>query len=398
MDAPRTHANNGSAERIRVAVLGCSGSIGMQTLDVCRTHADKLEVVALSVNTSVDCLVKAAEEFRPKRVAIADKGLKDDTRIADLPRGCAVRFGERAVSEIGIEDDVDVVVVALVGAIGVWSCARALEAGKRVGLANKESLVIAGDLIMPLSRRSGELIPIDSEHSAIFQCYRGEDPAEAHAIWLTCSGGPFYGRTRAELEKVTPADALAHPTWNMGAKITVDSATLMNKGLECLEAHHLFNVDMDFINVVVQRQSKIHSMVEYCDGSVMAHLGASDMRIPIQYALSYPRRWDTPCPRLDFRQLGSLDFGAPDTEAFPCLALALEAGKTGRTMPCAMNAANEVAVSSFLAGSCGFTDIDRTVAHVMERHEPERVESLDQLWSIDRWAREEARAFVASRR
>ena len=386
-----------TAPRLRVAVLGCSGSIGMQTLDVCRQHADKLEVVALSVNTSTAFLARAAQEFRPRWVAVADEGHRNDPALADLPEGCAVSFGERAVAELGCLDGVDVVIVALVGAVGVWSCARALKAGKRVGLANKESLVIAGDLIMPLAARSGELIPVDSEHSAIFQCYRGEKRDQAHAIWLTCSGGPFYGRSRAELEKVTPADALAHPTWHMGAKITVDSATLMNKGLECIEAHHLFGVPMDFINVLIQRESKIHSMVEYADGSVIAHLGASDMRIPIQYAFSYPDRWETPCPRIDFREIAGLTFGAPDTAAFRCLALALEAGRTGGTLPCVLNAANEVAVAAFLSGSCGFTDIDAAVEHVMGWHAVERVESLEQLWDIDRAARAEAERYLSTR-
>ena len=383
--------------RLRVAVLGCSGSIGTQTLDVCRQHADKLKVVALSVNTSTAFLARAAQEFRPSRVAVADASRKDDPALGDLPSGCALSFGEDAVAQIGCQDDVDVVIVALVGAIGVWSCARALEAGKRVGLANKESLVIAGDLIMPLAARSGELIPVDSEHSAIFQCYLGEKADRAHAIWLTCSGGPFFGRSRAELAQVTRDDALAHPTWNMGAKITVDSATLMNKGLECIEAHHLFGVPMDFINVVVQRESKIHSMVEYADGSVIAHLGASDMRIPIQYAFSYPDRWDTPAPRLDFRELGGLTFGAPDTEAFRCLALALEAGRAGGTLPCVLNAANEIAVAAFLSGSCGFTDIDAAVEHTMNRFSAERVESLEQLWDIDRAARTEAARYLSAR-
>lgn len=383
--------------RLRVAVLGCSGSIGTQTLDVCRQHADKLQVTALSVNTSTAFLAQAAQEFRPAHVAVADASRRDDPALADLPQGCDLAFGEDAVAELGCLEDVDVAIVALVGAIGVWSCARALKAGKRVGLANKESLVIAGDLIIPLAARSGELIPVDSEHSAIFQCYRGEKPQQAHAIWLTCSGGPFYGRSRAELANVTRDDALAHPTWHMGAKITVDSASLMNKGLECIEAHHLFGVDMDFINVVVQRESKIHSMVEYADGSVIAHLGASDMRIPIQYAFSYPDRWDTPAPRIDFRELGALTFGAPDTDAFRCLALALEAGRAGGTLPCVLNAANEVAVAAFLSGSCGFTDIDAAVEHTMNRFSAERVESLEQLWDIDRAARAEAARYLSTR-
>ena len=392
-----TRNDNDVASKLRVAVLGCSGSIGTQTLDVCRQHADKLQVVALSVNSSTAFLAQVAREFGAAHVAVASEEHRHDAALADLPEGCELSFGEEAVAALAELPDVDVVIVALVGAIGVWSCERALRAGKRVGLANKESLVIAGDLIMPLAARSGELIPVDSEHSAIFQCYRGEKADQAHAIWLTCSGGPFFGRSRAELAAVTREDALAHPTWQMGAKITVDSATLMNKGLECIEAHHLFGVDMDLINVLIQRESKIHSMVEYADGSVIAHLGASDMRIPIQYAFSCPDRWDTPCPRVDFRTLGALTFAAPDTEAFRCLALALEAGRAGGTLPCVLNAANEVAVAAFLSGSCSFTDIDAAVEHAMDHHDRMRVESLEQLWDIDRTARTETARFLQAR-
>ena len=272
-----------------------------------------------------------------------------------------------------------------------------LASGKQLALANKESLVVGGELLMPLARE-GQLIPVDSEHSAIFQCYLGERAERAHAIWLTCSGGPFFGRTRAELEHVTAAQALAHPTWNMGAKITVDSATLMNKGLERIEAMHLFGVDMDFIRVVIQRQSKIHSMVEYEDGSVIAHLGASDMRIPIQYAFSYPDRWETPAPRVDFRELGSLDFAAPDADAFRCLALAERAGRTGGTLPCVMNAANEVAVAAFLDGAIGFTDIDRVVEACMDAHAVEPVQTLEQLADVDASARDAARRAIRARR
>ena len=223
-----------------------------------------------------------------------------------------------------------------------------MTSNKRLALANKESLVVGGDLLMPLAQ-PGQLIPVDSEHSAIFQCYLGENPREAHCIWLTCSGGPFFGRTRDELDRVTRADALAHPTWAMGAKITIDSATLMNKGLERIEAMHLFNCDLDFINVVVQRQSKIHSMVEFSDGSVMAHLGASDMRIPIQFAFSYPERWDTPAPRIDFRELGQLTFDAADMNTFRCLALAERAGKTGVTVPMDTNVIGQVDEGSIAA-------------------------------------------------
>ena len=320
-----------------------------------------------------------------------------DAVLQELPEDTELGIGAQAVCELARRDDVDCVLVAIVGAAGLEASHAALTSNKRLALANKESLVVGGDLLMPLAQ-PGQLIPVDSEHSAIYQCYLGENPREAHCIWLTCSGGPFFGRTRDELDRVTRADALAHPTWAMGAKITIDSATLMNKGLERIEAMHLFGCDLDFINVVVQRQSKIHSMVEFADGSVMAHLGASDMRIPIQFAFSYPERWDTPAPRIDFRELGQLTFDAADMDTFRCLALAERAGKTGGTMPCVLNAANEVAVDAFLHDACSFTDIDRIVESCMDAHEVQAVVSFEQLADIDAWAREKAAQVLAATR
>ena len=240
----------------------------------------------------------------------------------------------------------------------------------------------------------GALMPIDSEHGAIYQCLLGERPEEVCALWVTASGGPFRGKTAGELADVTFKEALAHPTWHMGPKITVDSSTLMNKGLEVIEAHHLFDMPYDRIRVVVQPQSAIHSMVEYSDGSVKAHLGTTDMRIPIQFALSYPDRWDAPVEPLDFTRLGSLEFYPVDEETFRCFALARRAGSTGGTLPCAMNAANEVAVARFLAGGCGWLDIASCVEHVMDAHAVEAVESLDQLSRVDAWARVQAGAFL----
>ena len=381
--------------RLRVAILGCTGSIGTQALDVCRQHADRLQVTALSVNTSTVELVSAAREFDVAAVAVADQAHAIDPALEELPDSCSLGIGATAVSDLARRDDVDCVLVAIVGAAGLEASHAALTAKKRLALANKESLVVGGDLLMPLAE-PGQLIPVDSEHSAIYQCYLGENPREAHGIWLTCSGGPFFGRSREELELVTRADALAHPTWNMGAKITVDSATLMNKGLERIEAMHLFHCDLNFIKVVVQRQSKIHSMVEYADGSVMAHLGASDMRIPIQFAFSYPERWNTPAPRIDFRELGQLTFDAADDKTFRCLALAERAGKTGGTMPCVLNAANEVAVDAFLHDSCRFTDIDRVVEACLDHHDVQPVESFEQLEEIDSMTRDDARRVLAA--
>lgn len=382
-----------NANRLRVAILGCTGSIGTQALDVCRQHADRLQVVALSVNTSVEQLVSAAREFNVAAVAVADDAQRNNGALAELPNGCTCGFGAQAVRSLAERDDVDCVLVAIVGAAGLEASHVALMAGKRLALANKESLVVGGDLLMPLAK-PGQLIPVDSEHSAIYQCYLGENPKQAHCIWLTCSGGPFFGYTREQLSRVTRADALAHPTWNMGAKITIDSATLMNKGLERIEAKHLFGCDLDFINVVVQRQSKIHSMVEFDDGSVMAHLGASDMRIPIQFAFSYPDRWETPAERIDFTQLGQLTFDAADMDTFRCLKLAQIAGSAGGTLPCVLNAANEVAVDAFLRDRCSFTDIDLVVEACMDEHEAQKVQSFEQLNDIDSWARMRAAQII----
>lgn len=378
------------APRQRVAILGCTGSIGTQALDVCRQHADRLEVVALSAHARTGELVAAARAFGVSHVAVTDPAHADDAVLSELPAGCELGIGADAACRIAALDDVDTVLVSVVGAAGLEASHAVLTAGKRLALANKESLVVGGDLLMPLAA-PGQLLPVDSEHAAIFQCLLGEDARELHTIWLTCSGGPFFGRTERELAGVGVAGALAHPTWSMGAKITIDSATLMNKGLERIEAMHLFGVDLDRIQVVIQRESKIHSMVEYADGSVIAHLGASDMRIPIQYAFSYPERWSTPAPRVDFRTLGSLTFAAPDMDSFRCLALAEQAGRAGGTMPCVLNAANEVAVDAFLHDRIGFTDIPRVVEACMDAHERDQVRSIAQLRDIDAWARARAR-------
>lgn len=393
----------------RIAVLGSTGSIGTQTLDVVRRHPDKLEVVALACGTRAEELLSQARAFDVRWLAVGDERLAGEPiadALRDQARSGQLGFGAGAVADLVKLPDVDVVVNALVGEAGLRASYETLAAGKVLALANKESLVVGGDLIMPLAARlderrraeglapahgpAGALMPIDSEHGAIYQCLIGEAKREVSRLWVTASGGPFRGRTRDELEDVTAAAALKHPTWNMGAKITIDSSTLMNKGLEVIEAHHLFAMPYDRISVVVQPQSAIHSMVEFTDGSVKAHLGTTDMRIPIQYALSYPERWDAPVEPLDFTKLGSLEFAAPDTDTFRCLALARHAGATGGTLPCVMNAANEIAVAAFLADGIGYLDIARCVEAAMDAHERDgvqRVESLDQLEEIDRWAR-----------
>lgn len=396
-----------------IVVLGSTGSIGTQTLDVVRRHGDELQVVALASGHSVEETLDQAREFGAGAVAFGDDGaaVRDRVQAAraagEVPAGCEAAFGADAVAALATLPEADVVVNALVGAAGLRASYETLRAGKVLALANKESLVVGGDLIMPLAARvdalrreaglapshgpAGALMPIDSEHGAIYQCFIGEDAREVARLWVTASGGPFYGRTRGELRDITAAQALKHPTWAMGAKITIDSSTLMNKGLEVIEAHHLFAMPYDRISVVVQPQSAIHSMVEFSDGSVKAHLGTTDMRIPIQYALSYPRRWDAPVEPLDFTRLGSLEFGAPDTDTFRCLALARAAGEAGGTLPAAMNAANEVAVAAFLAGEGSYLGIAECVEAVMDACEPQAVESLEQLEAVDAWARHQAR-------
>ena len=374
--------------RLRVAILGSTGSIGRQALQVAATHRDRIEVVALAAHSNAELLSSQAVEFGVTEIAMADPAAAERVRIL-LP-SAQVKSGAAAVVALAEHGNVDVVLNALVGAAGLRATMTALAADKTLALANKESLVVGGELVMAAAR-PGQMIPVDSEHSAIFQCLLGEDGRDVSRIWLTASGGPFRGRTHAQLANVRAADALAHPTWAMGPKITIDSSTLMNKGLEAIEAHHLFGVSLDRIKIVVHPQSCIHSMVEYADGSVKAHLGATDMRIPIQYAFSHPRRWTAPVEPVDFAALARLDFEEPDFKTFRCLGIALEAGRAGGTAPAVMNAANEVAVAAFLDGSARFFDIEETVAAVLAAHVREPLESIEQIETADAWARAKAR-------
>lgn len=393
------------ASQRRVVVLGSTGSIGTQTLDVARRHPDRLKIVGLAAGTRAAELLAQAKEFNVGHLALGAPEAADASAVAELKEHAAgfaglkggIGFGAEAVRDMVRIEEADVVVNALVGAAGLQASYEALRAGKVLALANKESLVVGGNLIMPMATEPGMLMPIDSEHGAIYQCLLGENPREVSKLWVTASGGPFRGKKRADLEGITPVQALAHPTWNMGKKISIDSSTLMNKGLEVIEAHHLFQMPYNRIEVVVQPQSAIHSMVEFSDGSVKAHLGTTDMRIPIQFALSYPERWDAPVEPLDFRTLGSLEFAAPDTETFRCLALAYHAGEVSGTLPCAMNAANEVAVASFLAGESSYLGIAECVEAVMNEHEArgvQQVMSVEQLLEVDAWARSCARAWL----
>ena len=379
--------------RLKVALLGATGSIGTQAADVARMHADEVEIVALAAGRRAEQAVSMALEFGVGHLAFGDASVADATALAQLGPDVAVGFGPEAVAELACLDDVDLVLNALSGAAGLRASWATLKAGRKLALANKESLVVGGDLIMGLATHE-TLLPVDSEHSAIYQCYLGEDRRQARRIWLTCSGGPFRGMGRAQLAAVTCEQALAHPTWNMGPKISIDSATLMNKGLEVIEAHHLFDVGIDDIRVVIHPQSCVHSMVEYVDGSVKAHMGVPDMRIPIQYAFSYPGRWESPADDIDFTRLAPLEFSDPDLGAFRCLALALEAGRVGGTLPCVMNAANEVAVACFLDGLCKLTDIDAAVEATLDAFEREEVVSLEQLEQTDSRARQVAHEFL----
>ena len=401
----------------RIVVLGSTGSIGTQTVDVVRQHSDELEIVGLAVNTRVGDMLAQARAHSVRNLAVGDERLADQAIASEVREQAGAQgvwgFGMDAVVDLVRLPEADVVVNALVGAAGLRASYETLRAGKVLALANKESLVVGGDLITPLAAQvdaqrraagvapavgpAGALMPIDSEHGAIYQCLLGESEREVSRLWVTASGGPFRGRKRADLEGITPAQALKHPTWNMGAKISIDSSTLMNKGLEVIEAHHLFNMPYDKISVVVQPQSAIHSMVEFTDGSVKAHLGTTDMRIPIQFALSYPQRWEAPVEPLDFTKLGSLEFAPADTDTFRCLELARHAGGVGGTLPCVMNAANEVAVAAFLAEQGSYLGIAECVEAVMDAHEREgvqKVESLEQLQALDAWARETARKSV----
>lgn len=401
----------------RIVVLGSTGSIGTQTVDVVRQHSDELEIVGLAVNTRVGDMLEQARAHNVRNLAVGDERLADQPIASEVREQAGAQgvwgFGMDAVVDLVRLPEADVVVNALVGAAGLRASYETLRAGKVLALANKESLVVGGDLIMPLAAQvdaqrraagmapavgpAGALMPIDSEHGAIYQCLLGESEREVSRLWVTASGGPFRGRKRSDLEDITPAQALNHPTWSMGAKISIDSSTLMNKGLEVIEAHHLFNMPYDKISVVVQPQSAIHSMVEFTDGSVKAHLGTTDMRIPIQFALSYPQRWEAPVEPLDFTKLGSLEFAPADTDTFRCLELARHAGGVGGTLPCVMNAANEVAVAAFLAEQGSYLGIAECVEAVMDAHEREgvqKVESLEQLQALDAWARETARKSV----
>jgi 1-deoxy-D-xylulose-5-phosphate reductoisomerase len=371
-------------------VLGSTGSIGVSCLDVVAHLPDRLAAVGLSAHTSWETLFEQAGRFRPRWVALTDPEAARRADRSRLDGRCRLLTGPEAVATMVTDPDVDVVVTAIVGAAGLAGTWAALEAGKTVAVANKETLVMAGPLVMDLARRTGaRVLPVDSEHSAIFQALQGGRAAEVARVVLTASGGPFRGRGRAELADVTVDEALQHPTWRMGPKITVDSATLMNKALEVVEARWLFGLAPEQIEVIIHPESVIHSFVEFRDGSVLAQLSPPDMRLPIQYALTYPERLEGPARRLSWRDLGAWHFEQPDLETFPALQLGYEVARRGGTCGAVLNAANEAAVGRFLAGDLRFLDIPRACRDVLTSHHYSARPSLAELHAADRWARQE---------
>ncbi|MBI3016076.1 MAG: 1-deoxy-D-xylulose-5-phosphate reductoisomerase [Candidatus Tectomicrobia bacterium] len=378
----------------RIAILGSTGSVGISTLDIVARSPDRFQVVGLTANTNVDLLESQARCFHPKIVAVRESSAAREMRRRLDGSGCEVGEGVEGLIRVATRPDVDLVVSAMVGGIGLLPTYAALQAGIDVALANKEVLVIAGELMTREARGKARIIPIDSEHSAIFQCLNGEHSGTVRRLILTASGGPFWNLQTESFETITPAEALKHPNWEMGKKITIDSATLMNKGLEVIEAHWLFGLEIEKIHVLIHPQSVVHSMVEFVDGSVMAQMGIPDMRIPISYALSYPDRLPNDLPPLDLVQIGRLEFYSPDTEKFPCLAQAFEALRQGGTMPAVLNGANEVAVEAFLQERIGFTDIPRLVEGTMAQHRIIRSPSLNDLLEADAWVRREGARWV----
>lgn len=373
----------------KIAILGASGSIGTQTIDVIRNNPDKFELVAASVGNNVDYLNQLIAEFKTLKVVSVSK--EDSINEVNRSSELAVHFGMDGLCEVATHNENDVLITAVVGSVGLKPTVKAIEKGINIGLANKETLVTAGHIIMPLIKvHNISLYPVDSEHSAIFQCLNGENIQEVNKLILTASGGSFRDKTREDLKNVSIEDALNHPNWSMGAKITIDSATMFNKGLEVIEAHHLFGIDYDDIEVLIHRQSIIHSMVEFADYSVMAQLGTPDMRLPIQYAITYPERLEiVNSDRLDLASVATLDFEAIDFERYKALALAYRAGRAGGSMPTVLNAANEVAVDLFLKRKIEFIEIEDIVEKAMDQHQIVANPTLDEIYEIDQQIRDE---------
>lgn len=378
----------------RITILGATGSIGKSTLDLIERNPDEFEIAAVTAATNSGALAEIARRTGASRAVIADESRIDDLRALLAGTNCRAAAGEAALAEVAA-GDAELVIAAIVGCAGLEPVMAAVNAGRTVALANKEALVTAGALMTDAAKTSGAtLLPVDSEHNAIFQCLAGSRTDDVSKLILTASGGPFRTWAADRIAAATPTEAVAHPNWSMGAKISVDSATLMNKGLELIEAHYLFGLSSDRIDVVVHPQSVIHSMVEFVDGSVLAQLGSPDMRIPIAYALAWPERMPTPAQRLDLATIGRLDFEEPDLERFPALRLAREALKAGGAAPIVLNAANEVAVASFLQGVIAFQDIARTVQETLNHADYDAPRSIGDVLQIDRMTRESAQAMM----
>ncbi len=381
-------------QSLRVVVMGSTGSIGRQTLEVAEALPGGCRVIGLAGGKNLALLEQQAAQWQPGWVAIGDETVKDQIKNYPALSKTELLWGMEGLCQLAALPEADLIIQALGGAIGIQPTVAAIRAGKRIGLANKETLVAAGDIVIPLAAECGAaIIPVDSEHSAIFQCLQGEKTPLKN-LWLTASGGPFYRLPEAELEQVTVEDALRHPRWTMGPKITVDSATLMNKGLEVIEAHHLFQMPYDRIQVLVHPESAIHSMIETVDHALIAQLGAADMRLPIQYAFTWPERAVSPAAPLDLAKLGTMHFVQPDVQKFPALAMAYEVGQTGGTLPAVMNAANETAVAAFLHRRIGFRDIYRVTRAVTDRHASITAPALETVLAADRQARLDTEAYL----
>jgi len=381
----------------KVAVLGSTGSIGRSTLEVIEASGGRLQVSALTAHRHLRQAVEQARRCRPRWLVATDLEQAEQLDRADLPAGTELLIGPAGLERVVADDDVDVVVAAIVGSAGLRGTWAALAAGKRVALANKETLVMAGPLVMELARRhGGMLLPVDSEHSAVFQALQAGRRDEVRRIVLTASGGPFRCHSPAELAHVTVAQALDHPTWDMGPKVTIDSATMMNKALEVIEAHWLFGLSVDQIDVVIHPQSVVHSLVEFVDGSIVAQLSPPDMKLPIQYALNYPARWPGPARRLDWSRPWELQFEPPDADRFPALALGREVAQAGGTAGAVLNAANEAAVAAFRDGQLGFSEIVPACRSVLEQHAFDPRPTLEELLRLDSWARKETMRWVCT--
>ncbi|NTV02572.1 MAG: 1-deoxy-D-xylulose-5-phosphate reductoisomerase [Chlorobiaceae bacterium] len=379
-----------------ISILGSTGSIGVSTLDVVRQHPDRFSVAGLAAGNNIALLAEQVREFRPRVVSVRDAASVDSLKAALGGLCPEILHGTEGACAVAAAPEAELVISAIVGAAGLVPTVTAIRAGKHIGLANKETMVVAGRLVSDLARKHGvEILPVDSEHSAIYQSLAGHRHEDVLRIILTASGGPFLNTPAEEILKVTPAQALKHPKWNMGAKISIDSATLMNKGLEVIEAHWLFDMPADRIGVVVHPQSIIHSMVEYIDGCVMAQLGTPDMRAPIAYAMAWPERCQSGIARLDLTRTGSLTFQEPDTDRFPSLRLAYDALRAAKTFPAVLNAANEIAVAAFLDGRISFTGIPELVDRTMQAHEAWEPVVLDEYLEADRWARRTAEQLIA---